>query len=53
VFCVNGRGRGRSPLTLGGRRGRRTGIRALARLLENIIVRCVLCVGGRVLRLDL
>jgi hypothetical protein len=37
VFCVNGRGRGRSPWALGGRRGRRTGIRLPAIVLENIL----------------
>jgi hypothetical protein len=37
VFCVKGRGLGRSPWTLGGRRGRRTGIRPPAIVLENIL----------------
>lgn len=41
MFCVNGRGLGRSPWTLGGRRGRRTGIRPPAIVLENILC----CVG--------
>ena len=42
MFCVNGRGLGRSPWTLGGRLGRRTGIRPPTIVLENILC----CVGG-------
>lgn len=42
MFCVNGRGLDRSPWILGGRRGRRTGIRPPAIVLENILC----CVGG-------
>lgn len=45
MFCVNGRGLGRSPWTLGGRLGRRTGIRPPAIVLENIVC----CVGGDIL----
>lgn len=36
MFCVKGRGRGRIPLALGGRRGRKTGIRLPAAVRDNM-----------------